>query len=338
MFKTGFSFYQIILIVFFLLSVFPASVAVYGQQIDYRVDAGDTITITVYDEADLSQRGIPVPDNGIISMPLIGDIHVSGMSTKNIEKQISQRLANGYLLSPEVTVSVVEYRPFFLVGEVKNPGRQLFANNVDVRKAIVLAGGLTELGDKQSILIERANSGRQNKADESTLVEPGDIITIGALSTIDVFGSVEKPGPIVLSEKITVSRAITLAGGFEDNANLQDVKLERGNKIVDVSSMINKIIVAADDVIRVGKAAVVLEADKQYFYMKGEIGRPGKYEYSLGLTVDKAIAEAGGFSARASKRKISLTREGDPPIQLKRVILTTPVIPGDIITVGTSLF
>ena len=312
----------------------------HAQQRDYRVDAGDIIIITVYGEEDLSLQNIPIPDNGIISMPLIGDIDISGLSTKNIERKIAQKLANGYLVNPQITVSVLEYRPFFLVGEVNNPGRQIFTNNLNLRKAIVLAGGLTDLGDTNSITIERATTGHQDAASGSTLVEPGDIITVGALSTIEVFGSVEKPGPIILNENITVDRAITLAGGFRDNANTLDVKLERGSKIVNVSSMLGKILVSANDVIRVGKAKAIveLEASKQYFYMKGEISRTGKFVYSDGLTVDKAIVEAGGFTARASKRKISLTRDGDPPVELKYVDLNTAVIPGDIISIGTSLF
>jgi len=74
------------------------------------------------------------------------------------------------------------------------------------------------------------------------------------------------------------------------------------------------------------------------FYMQGEVKRPGSYKYQEGLTVEKAIALAGGFGARASKRKITLSRDGDAGTERFRVKLNTPIEPGDVITVGQSLF
>ena len=75
----------------------------------------------------------------------------------------------------------------------------------------------------------------------------------------------------------------------------------------------------------------------EYFYLQGEIRSPGRYEFSSGLTVEMAIAIAGGFGLRASQRKISISRGGGLK-DLERVALDTPVQAGDVITVGTSLF
>ena len=80
------------------------------------------------------------------------------------------------------------------------------------------------------------------------------------------------------------------------------------------------------------------EKERLYVFVQGEVRTSGRFEYVDGLTVEKAIVLAGGFGARASKRKIDIRREGEPPLELNRVKLTDPVLPGDIITVGVSIF
>ena len=76
---------------------------------------------------------------------------------------------------------------------------------------------------------------------------------------------------------------------------------------------------------------------KDYIYLYGEVRRPGRYEYSSDLSVEKAIVLAGGFNTRASKRKISVSR-GIPAVITKKLPLDFQVLPGDVITIGASLF
>ena len=84
-----------------------------------------------------------------------------------------------------------------------------------------------------------------------------------------------------------------------------------------------------------------LEDVKQFIYVHGEVRSPGEFEYRTGLTAEKAIALAGGFSPRASRAKIEISREVDGSIEpavLRRVPIYEVIMPGDVISVGTSWF
>lgn len=83
--------------------------------------------------------------------------------------------------------------------------------------------------------------------------------------------------------------------------------------------------------------AVTIDGYRLY-YIKGEVNRPGGYSFVVGLTVAKAVALAGGFTARASERSITLVRESDPERPIEAISANTPILPGDIITVGESFF
>ena len=101
--------------------------------------------------------------------------------------------------------------------------------------------------------------------------------------------------------------------------------------------------IASGDVITIEEEVGVSDDESLFIYLHGEVANPGEYRYRRGLTVEKAIVLAGGFTIRASKKKIRVTRyvnveEDQEPEKLKNVKLYTPVMPGDIISVRASLF
>ena len=146
---------------------------------DYQLGSGDRIQIQVFDEADLSME-VRLSDAGTISYPFLGEIRVAGNTISQLEAQIVGGLMGDYLINPTVNVSVIEYRPFYVNGEVKDPGGFPYQPGLTLRKAITLAGGFTERASKTKInvLSEGAVEGKQRQIALDELLNPGDIVTV----------------------------------------------------------------------------------------------------------------------------------------------------------------
>ena len=161
----------------------------------YRLGAGDLINISVYDEKDLTLE-VRIGLSGQISYPLLGDVVVSGLSPKELEQKLTAGLKGPYLIDPSVTVSIIEYRPFYVTGEVKKPGSYAFHPGLTVDRAISIAGGFTERASKGSIYVKHDERKQSFESDQSDIedkdaeqeekesveiydvVQPGDVITV----------------------------------------------------------------------------------------------------------------------------------------------------------------
>lgn len=145
----------------------------------YELGSGDQIRVIVYGEEDLSGE-FELDGTGIISMPLIGAIKVGGLDLDKAELLIAEKLADGYLINPRVSVEVMNYRPFYILGEVKKPGSYPFVNGMTILNAVALASGFTYRAAKKKITITRKIGGVETDIDvsDATLVLPGDIITV----------------------------------------------------------------------------------------------------------------------------------------------------------------
>ena len=148
---------------------------------DYRVDTGDRVSVTVYQEPDLSVVGVRVNANGIISYPLLGELYVSGLTAQELHDLVKIKLLDGYLKNPSVTVSIDSYRLYFIKGEVKRPGGYSFVDGLTVAKAVALAGGFTERASQRSISLVRESDPERplESVGTNTAIRPGDIITVG---------------------------------------------------------------------------------------------------------------------------------------------------------------
>src|SRR5688500_6007585 len=102
----------------------------------YKLGSGDTITIRVLGEDDLRREKLRLSDAGTISFPILGEMRLRGMTVRALEEHITRGLKGRYLLNPQVTVSIDEYRNFFVNGMVEKPGGYQFAPGMNVRKAI----------------------------------------------------------------------------------------------------------------------------------------------------------------------------------------------------------
>ncbi|WP_286264714.1 polysaccharide biosynthesis/export family protein [Thalassotalea atypica] len=146
---------------------------------DYLLGSGDKIKITVYNEPDLTVEA-KIDRTGIVSFPFIKDIAIIGMTTEAVELQVRNGLLGDYLVDPQVSVSVIDYRPFFIHGEVVKPGGYPYQEDLRLDKAIALAGGLANRASKSNWKITRSENGKTFtiEADISTVVLPDDIIKI----------------------------------------------------------------------------------------------------------------------------------------------------------------
>ncbi len=147
---------------------------------DYKIGSGDTLKIDVYDEKDL-QITIRIDKSGIITFPFLGDIAVIGLSTKEIGVLIEEGLRGDYLIEPQVTVSISQYRPFYINGLVNRPGGYPFQEGLTLDKAIALSGGLASRASTSDWQITRIVKGKTITIDAviSTEIQPDDIINIG---------------------------------------------------------------------------------------------------------------------------------------------------------------
>lgn len=151
-----------------------------GSLSNYRLGSGDVISIQVLGEDDLRRDRIRLSDAATISYPILGEIKLLGKTVGELEILIRDGLRGRYLLNPQVTVTMNEYRPFFINGQVEKTGGYSYVPGLTVRKAISLAGGFRERAAKDKIFVIREGDKTQTptRVDLSTSVNPGDIITV----------------------------------------------------------------------------------------------------------------------------------------------------------------
>jgi polysaccharide biosynthesis/export protein VpsN len=144
----------------------------------YKLSSGDKVRIAVFGEADLSVSE-RVSDRGTISYPLLGELPVAGLSPDELEGLITSRLKGPYLVDPRVTVSIEEYRQFFVIGQVNRPGSYPYAPGLTVRKAISIAGGFTERASRGKIfIVSERPAQEERRVGEGDAIGPGDTVVV----------------------------------------------------------------------------------------------------------------------------------------------------------------
>jgi len=148
--------------------------------VNTRFQLGDRLIVTIFNEPNLS--GVyDITPGGFIDMPLIGLVRAVGRIHSELEAEIAGRYARGHFLQePKVTVAVIEYRPFYIFGEVVKPGMYPYRAGLNVLTAVTTAGGLTYRGRKDTVLIQRAGQHVWNEYPllSSVVILPGDLIRI----------------------------------------------------------------------------------------------------------------------------------------------------------------
>jgi polysaccharide export outer membrane protein len=206
-----------------------------------RIGAGDLLNISVMREPDLDRR-VRVRDSGEVSLPLIGDVAVQGMSAADAAKAVEKRYLDGqFLKHPDVSVFIEEFatQQVAVLGQVGKPGSYSLPAARSLIDVLAMAGGLTEIADRH-ITIERASHAASaevflsNRADDAleanVQVFPGDKVVVPKAGIIYVLGDVGRPGGYVMQNesRMTVLQAVAMAAGLNRTASADHVRLVRG--------------------------------------------------------------------------------------------------------------
>jgi polysaccharide export outer membrane protein len=158
-----------------------AAIAPAGDASDYRLGSGDKLRITVYNEPALTGEYSVTPA-GAVAFPLIGAIAVADRSIEEVTADIEKRLGSGYVRDARVSIEVLNFRPFYILGEVNRPGEYAYSSGLTVEKAVALAGGFTYRANSRVVFVRRNNAPGEGSValrGAPVGVRPGDTIRIG---------------------------------------------------------------------------------------------------------------------------------------------------------------
>src|SRR5262245_6146375 len=232
----------------------PAPAPSKTAAMDYVVGAQDVLTITSYDQADLSGK-FSVETDGTFTYPMIGRFTAGGLTLRQVEEGLKKRLIDeGFFRNPQITVAVEQYRSqrVFIVGEVRNPGTYTLSGNMNLVEAISRAGStLPSAGGDVIIVHAGENTTEPNVPDagdelakdlvrvnlrdlengvfsQNALLKDGDTIFVPRAQSVYVFGQVKNPGAYGLQQSsTTVLQALALAGGITDRGTTSRIKIVR---------------------------------------------------------------------------------------------------------------
>jgi protein involved in polysaccharide export with SLBB domain len=155
----------------------PQSAA--GSAPELRLSGGDKVRVTVYGEDKISGE-YQIDSGGLLSIPLAGTIQGAGLTKIELEQALTQKLKSEYLRNPKVTVEVISYRPFYVLGEVQKPGEYQFRSGLNVLSALAIAGGATYRANNSTVMIQRFGSTELKEFPQSptVLVLPGDVVRV----------------------------------------------------------------------------------------------------------------------------------------------------------------
>lgn len=146
---------------------------------DYVLGPGDKLRLTVYGETDLSGE-FTIDGSGYARLPMIGQVRAAGYTARQLEQQVANTLAQGYLKTPRVSVEVSTYRPFYVIGAVNRPGQYPYVEHMNAMNAIALAGGFNPYAVESVVFIRREGSNQEEEVpvDRTTPIYPGDVIKV----------------------------------------------------------------------------------------------------------------------------------------------------------------
>ena len=205
------------------------------------IGGGDLLEVKVYGVSELSDS-VRVSSKGYVSLALIGDLKVGGLTTHQAETLIQGRLLDGgYLKDPHVSVFIKEYttQGISVMGEVSHPGVYPLLGSHRLFDAISAAGGTTSRAGRAISITHRdrpqdpqmiiMNGDLAKSGDNNLEVRPGDTVIVSKAGVVYVVGDVARPGGFVMenNESLTVMQSIALAQGTNSSAALNSAKLIR---------------------------------------------------------------------------------------------------------------
>ncbi|MEW6145850.1 MAG: SLBB domain-containing protein [Thermodesulfobacteriota bacterium] len=247
---------------------------------DYLIGPGDLLGVEVLEAPELNTEA-RVNSQDTISFPLLGKVEVGGLTAQGAEERIKEELTAKYMHDPHVVVAIKEFKSqrVAVIGSVKNPGTYELLGKGNLLDALALAGGLNDdaseiayvtrkskQGQEKSVQIDLNELLDEGKSDLNIPINMGDVVYIPEAGVVYVDGAVNDPGTFRIEDDMTVSQAITAAGGVSRVAEESDVSLIRNKKGQMQVTEINldeikegkspDIVLEDQDVVVVGKNAI----------------------------------------------------------------------------------
>jgi polysaccharide export outer membrane protein len=264
-----------VLVLIGLLSVNAASLS--AQPVaDYVIGPQDVLSIQVFDQPDLGGK-YTVEADGTFSFPLIGRVKAGALTLRGFERELKERLADGYFRSPQVTVAVETYRSqrVFVMGEVRQPGPVTLTGGMTLIEALARAGSTlpTSSGEVSIVRGSQGNSTsgpavpgqaattevfrasvqdlQTGSLSQNIDLRDGDTIFVPKAELVYVFGEVRNPGGYAVQKTTTVLQALSLAGGVTEHGamnRIQVMRIVKGTK-VEVRVKLSDVVRAEDTII-----------------------------------------------------------------------------------------
>ena len=329
--------------VLIVAALLQAAVAQGGE---YIVGEGDLLQVSVLGNPELTTT-VRVTREGQIRLPLIGQVPVAGIAPPRIAEVVSERFADGYLVDPQVTVSVQEYRTLkvTIIGMVNRTGVYEFRDRLTLLELLSRAGGLSPDADNGAVVTSRAGGSRTvdlrglltlGNVSLDVEIGDGDSVFVAAAPKFSIAGEVRRPGEYRHERGMTASRALNIAGGLSPDADSRAVITGRSgeSRTVDLLALLTKGSLAPDVEIHDGDSIFIAVAGR--FFIAGEVRRPGEYRLEEGTTTLRAVTLAGGYSERAviDRLKVIRTENGQERVIEVGADAAFPLWRGDIIVVS----
>jgi polysaccharide export outer membrane protein len=225
-----------------------------SAEAEYVLGSQDRVRLIVFGEQALSGE-FSIDASGRIALPLIGEAQAQGLTPRQLEGAIEAALRQGYLNDPRVSIEVLTYRPFYILGEVREPGELAYSTGLTALNAVARAGGFTPLADQRRVYIKRAGSETEVELalGPSALVLPGDTVRISK-GAFYILGEVNAPGEYAFSDGMTLQNAVAMAGGWTYRANKNRIFIKRKGEIAERALKVTPdLVVQPGDAIRVAE-------------------------------------------------------------------------------------
>jgi len=319
----------LVLLVVLISTVAPAE--------EYVINPGDTISLTVLGEPDLTKK-VVVDAQGDITLPLVNQVHVAGMTPQQATQELAKQLKR-VLKNPQVSIDGVEAAKLqvTVAGEVKKPGILALDRGACLVDAITAAGGYTPTADLSKVSISHAGDtkpacsvdlGRFLLAGDTTAnvaVSFGDTVFVPSresyvVGMVSVLGAVRQSGQHPITEGMTVREAVMLAGGPTELADPTSVTLRHEGSSEAVAIDYAKAAggdPASDPKLKPGDTIYFApRAQLGYYTIQGGVMTPGRYELRGETSITEAIAIAGGARGKVRLNEVSILRSsnGGAPI------------------------
>ncbi len=327
----------------------------------YRLQPLDEIGITVYQEEEDLDKKTVITQAGEAAFTFIGSVKLAGLTLEEAELKITEAYLDGWLVSPEVTLTLIKARQgrVTVIGAVNNPGEVNIPSDslLDLVTAIAASGGFSEFANTKEIRLSRGDATRsfvfsklQDAGNGPVILQNGDRIDVPvnrfANTTVTIIGEISKANayPFPLSGILDLKTLIGTAGGVTREADLGRTTIKRGAKVMAINpngatSLAPGDIVTVPPSRFVGKTVTIV----------GQVNKPGPVAFALNgkMSILNAIGHAGGYRRLANEEKVTVTRRSGErkdvySLNLKKMsrgdVAVFYLVPSDVISVPERRF